>query len=227
MAEAKLSDARLMFAFAHDLRAYLRTILTRVQMVQMGGGAELPEADRACLEEAADAAGDMNKLLNAMVSYYDIVPTSETMRLRLLIRGVLMESKAMLTDANASVSVVNNLDMPVSRVLHSILKELLTNSCRFRRAGEKTEIIIETRQPNPESVEIVVSDNGMGVDPAGLEKIFLPFHRMHSRTEFPGFGLGLAFCEKSVLVNGGTIEAAASPSGGLAVTVTLPVLAKT
>src|ERR1700716_1783130 len=104
MAEPRLSDARLMFAFAHDIRGYLRTILTRVQMVQLGGGASLPEPDRACLEEAAVAAGDMNRLLNAMVSYYDIAPTTDTMGLRLIIRGVLMECKSILADADASVS---------------------------------------------------------------------------------------------------------------------------
>src|SRR5437899_1837048 len=96
---SRLSDSRLMFAFAHDIRAFLRTILTRVQMVQLGGGAQLPESDRAYLDEAAVAAGDMNRLLNAMVSYYDITPTPETMGLRLILRGVLLDCKPMLTEA--------------------------------------------------------------------------------------------------------------------------------
>jgi signal transduction histidine kinase len=226
MAEPRLSDARLMFAFAHDIRGYLRTILTRVQMVQLGGGDLLPEPDRVCLEEAAVAATDMNRLLNAMVSYYDVAPTPDSMGLRLVIRGVLMESKAMLAAADASVSVVNDLDVVVSKALQPVLKELLTNSCRFRRAGEKTVIEIRTRRPDFQSVEVIVSDNGLGVDAAGLGKIFIPFQRMHSRSEFPGFGLGLAFCERVLSVNNGTITAAPSPSGGLAVTLSLPVVPK-
>jgi light-regulated signal transduction histidine kinase (bacteriophytochrome) len=225
MIEPKLSDTRLMFAFAHDIRGYLRTILTRVQMVQLGGGAQLPEPDRACLEEAAVAAGDMNRLLNAMVSYYDVAPTDETMGLRLILRGVLMDCKAMISEAGASVSVVNDLNVVVSRALQPVLRELLTNACRFRRPGEKTVIEIQTSQPDSQLIELIVSDNGSGVDPACIEKIFIPFQRMHSRGEFPGFGLGLAFCDRVLSVNGGTITAAVSASGGLALKVTLPVVA--
>src|SRR5205823_3434929 len=98
--------------------------------------------------------------------------------------------------------------------------------CRFRRPNAKAVIEIETRQPDAETLEIRVSDNGSGVDVAGLNKIFLPFQRMHSRQEYPGFGLGLALCDKIVSVYGGTINATASASGGLTVSMTLPLAEK-
>jgi light-regulated signal transduction histidine kinase (bacteriophytochrome) len=224
MAEPRLSDARLMFGFAHDMRAFLRTIVTRVQMVQLGGAALLSEPDREFLEEANVAASDMNRLLSAMVSYYDVAPSTETMRLRLIIRGVLMECKALLNDADASVTVKNDLDVPVTTAFQTVLKELLTNSCRFRRRDEKTLIEIQARQPDPHCLEVAVSDNGLGVDDECLDRIFLPFQRMHSRSEFPGFGLGLALCERIVSVHGGTIAAAASPAGGLSVTLRMPMV---
>jgi signal transduction histidine kinase len=133
----------------------------------------------------------------------------------------------MLADADASVSVVNDLDVVVSRVLQPVLRELLTNSCRFRRGNEKTVIEIQTRQPDHQYLELTVSDNGLGVDPSCLTKIFVPFQRMHSRSEFPGFGLGLAFCERILSAQGGSISAGASESGGLAVTLMLPLFPKT
>ncbi len=70
-------------------------------------------------------------------------------------------------------------------------------------------------------MEIEVSDNGLGAAPDYLEQIFIPFQRLHSREEFPGYGLGLSICRRIVEDFGGTIAARAQPEG-LAVTVGVP-----
>lgn len=222
MADPRQDEARLIFAFAHDLRSYLRTVLTRVQMVQGSRQAELPEADRVFLDEAATAAGDMNRLLSAMVSFYDVAPSSETTGLGLMIRGVLLELKPIIVEAQAAVSVSGEADVPVPKAFHLVLKELLTNSCRFRRRDLGTEIEISSRLAAPGTLEIVVSDNGLGVTADWITQIFLPFQRLHPRSEFPGFGLGLAHCRRIVEAHNGRIWATASPAGGLSVNVNLP-----
>jgi chemotaxis family two-component system sensor kinase Cph1 len=224
MADPKLEEGRLIFAFAHDLRSHLRTILTRVQLVQGSGRSTLHEQDALFLEEAAVAAGDMNRLLTSMVSFYDAVPT-ETTALPLMLRGALMESRPLLTETDASVTVQNDLEGAVPKALQWVVKELVANSCRFR--GErKTEIGIHTRTAEPGVLEIEVSDNGSGVDAAWIEKIFLPFQRMHSRNEFPGHGLGLALCRRIVTANNGTIRAQSSAAGGLSVILSVPFTQK-
>ena len=62
-------DGKLMFTFAHDLRSHLRTVVTRIQLVQAGSGAKLSEEDNLLLQEAVAAAGQISDLLTAMVSY--------------------------------------------------------------------------------------------------------------------------------------------------------------
>ena len=222
MDDLNLNDGRLMFAFAHDMRSYLRTVLTRVQMVQADAAALLPAQDQQWLAEAATAAADMNGLLSAMVAYCDVTRVEARAVLPLLLRGVLLEMKPVLTQAQSTVSVWNELNVPVPQALQTVLKELLTNSCRFRRTDKPSEIQIVTRLPDAETLEVVVSDTGVGLDAAWLHKLFQPFQRMHSR-EFPGFGLGLALCRRIVQAYGGEISATASASGGLRVALTLPV----
>ena len=51
------------FKFAHDIRTYLRTVVTRIQLVQSSGGAVLPQEDQSLLREAVGAARDIEGLL--------------------------------------------------------------------------------------------------------------------------------------------------------------------
>ncbi len=217
-------DDRLMFGFAHDLRAGLRTVITRVQMAQAGAKTQLPEREGKFLADAVGAAQEMNALISAVTSYWEASTVSEECTsLALLLRGALLEMKSVLTEAGAEVSIANEADASVPSALGSVIRELLTNSCRFRRREVKAEIRISAQRPNPETVEIAVQDNGTGVDPALLEKMFTPFRRMHARADYPGFGLGLARCRRVVEACGGNIAAAVPAGGGFSVAMKIPL----
>jgi light-regulated signal transduction histidine kinase (bacteriophytochrome) len=217
--------ARLMFAFAHDLRGYLRTMHTRIQLVQRKAPSLLPEEENRWLLEAGTAGDDMARLIGAMVAYCSVGPVAEVMPLGLMLRGVRMEAKGILTEAAAQLFIADAVEAEISRSLSVVLMELLTNSCRFRRRDLNSEIRIATRMPDPQTAEVVVKDNGTGVAAEFLEKLFLPFRRMHSRNDYPGFGLGLALCRKIVTANGGSIDASLPDEGGLAIRVLMPARA--
>jgi signal transduction histidine kinase len=218
-----IDDSRLIFAFAHDLRTHLRTVLLTLQFVQRGGAAMLPAEDQRMLQEAATAAGEINGLLNAMVAYCDVKAGDTLMNLRLLLQGVLIDLKATLANAGAEIETSNDLDVPVPVELHNVLKELLANACKFRDTGRPLGIRIATRLISDDTLEVTVADNGLGVAPVYLEKIFSPFQRLHSRDTFPGHGLGLAICRRTAAAWGGAINAEPGIEHGLTVRVTVPV----
>jgi signal transduction histidine kinase len=70
--------------------------------------------------------------------------------------------------------------------------------------------------------QILVEDNGIGFDEASLARIFNPFERLHSRSEYEGTGLGLAICHRIVTRHGGSITAKSQQDQGTAFIVTLP-----
>ncbi len=199
-------DTEVLFRFIHDLRSNLRTVLTRIQLFAQS---ESPEK-RAPLQEAISAADEMNGLLNAMTAYLSGNVEEGSVNLRLLIRGLLLESKA-------QVEVAGDLDTSVPAGMKTVLKELLANARKFQSLQRPLRIRIEARNG-----ELQIADNGIGVEPPYTEKIFAPFFTLHSRTQFPGYGLGLATCRCIVESWGGTITAFPGPETGLVVCVTYP-----
>jgi len=74
--------------------------------------------------------------------------------------------------------------------------------------------------------KITVEDNGIGFDEVYLDRIFMIFQRLHSKTEYEGTGIGLAVCKKVADIHHGTISAQSTPGVGTKFTVTLPVSQK-
>src|SRR5262249_25867493 len=74
--------------------------------------------------------------------------------------------------------------------------------------------------PSERSQRIVIEDNGPGIAPAALPKLFLPFFT----TKANGTGLGLAIVQKILLQHGGQIEARNRAVGGAEFIVSLPAI---
>jgi two-component system, LuxR family, sensor kinase FixL len=68
-----------------------------------------------------------------------------------------------------------------------------------------------------------VADNGVGFNEKAAHNLFIPFKRLHSRSEFEGSGMGLAICLKIAERHGGTIRYHSVPGQGATFTVLLPL----
>jgi two-component system sensor histidine kinase KdpD len=119
----------------------------------------------------------------------------------------------------AAGSPMLNLDMVL---FEQVLFNLLDNAAKYAPPGIRIQI---KAWCEGERVVLWVMDEGDGIPPADLERIFARFHRAHGADrQRAGTGLGLAICRGFVEAMGGTIVAAdRAGQPGAIMTITLPV----
>ena len=103
-------------------------------------------------------------------------------------------------------------------ILH-IASEALTNISKHSRASQV--VISLARQPK--SLELKITDNGIGFDQNDAERIFNVFTRLHGNKEYPGTGIGLSIAKKVVENHHGYIYAKGEQGKGACFIVVLPV----
>lgn len=107
--------------------------------------------------------------------------------------------------------------------MRQLLQNLIGNALKFHRAEAPPLVNISWKSVSESVIELIVEDNGIGFDAQRAKKLFMPFNRLHSKSEYEGTGLGLAICKKIVEQHGGSITAESNPGKGSRFIVVLPV----
>jgi light-regulated signal transduction histidine kinase (bacteriophytochrome) len=110
-----------------------------------------------------------------------------------------------------------------STQLRQLFLNLLANAIKFR--GDRTPLVTIDAQSEGPTITFAVRDNGIGIEPQYVDRVFVLFQRLHTRAEYPGTGIGLAICRKIVERHGGRIWFESTPGQGTTFYFTLPASA--
>ncbi len=235
-AEAKLQEYTRMlehkhketeqFAYvaSHDLQEPLRTITNYIGLFEEDYKGKLDADADTYLSFITGAANRMKVLISDLLEYTRIENDNEKVEVdfnRLL--------KEILTDLNATVTenrvTVNIKLLPVMTGyytrLKSLIQNLISNAIKFRKKDVDPVITI-TAVDKGKDWQFAIADNGIGIDKAYSDRIFLLFQRLHSRSEYQGTGIGLAHCKKIVELRGGKIWVESELGKGSTFYFTLP-----
>jgi len=104
--------------------------------------------------------------------------------------------------------------------LQQVFWSIFRNACKF--TPENGTVSARSYNPNPKTITIEISDNGVGIEPQFIKRIFDPFEQADSRRE--GLGLGLAISKAIVEMHRGTIRARSEgPGKGATFVIDLPL----
>ncbi len=212
---------RFAYVASHDLQEPIRTITNFVGLLQRRYEGRLDDKADQYIEFAVDAASRMSTLINDLLAFSrvgrqdrdaDIVDLDEVWT------GVVADHRAIITEAEAVVGSAPLPTVVADRVyMNQLFANLLGNAIKY---GAQTVMV--DAQTTQAGWVISVQDDGIGIHPDHHERIFEMFQRLHTRTEYPGTGMGLAICRKIIEGYGGTISVVSGEGEGSTFTIFLP-----
>jgi signal transduction histidine kinase len=209
-------------AVSHELRTPLARLLVLVESAALPGSdvGELMDQARQEVEQARELIDDV-LFLGELETGREVVSLGRT-RAQPIVAEVVasLGERADHAQIELEVRLDDRVELPLRpRMLRVVVENLLANAIRY--AGQGSTCTVELSQSDEGSV-LTVSDDGKGVEPADLPRLFERFYRGDQARTSRGTGLGLAIVKHIVTSAGGDVEAASEPERGLEIRVRFP-----
>jgi PAS domain S-box-containing protein len=214
---------RFAYVASHDLQEPLRTVASYVQLLERRYRSTLDSDAAEFIDFAVDGVKRMQHLIEDLLAFSRVgtrgsalSPVDSAHVLDVAIRSL----QAAIDAAGARIThdpLPTVLADPMQ--LEQLYMNLLGNALKFRGAAPVAVHVSAAREGR--HWRFSIADNGIGIDAAYFERIFVIFQRLHARDEYPGTGVGLAICKKIVERHGGTIGVESTPGVGTTFSFTL------
>lgn len=212
---------------AHDLRQPLNTIALFAQLAQRAGKDD-PEVSEP-IAQIMTATASLNRMIQDLLDLSRLEAHQLALRKRDADLGEIVTRCVRVAEPAAPT---RRFDLLVEKVLprvlvdpgrmEQIVQNLLTNAIKYSAEASPISVVARRRA---EDVEVSVTNEGAGIPPEALPKLFQRFQRAvdGALAEVKGVGLGLYITRELVEAHGGRIYAESTPGGTTTFTFTLPV----
>ncbi len=189
------------FVASHDLQEPLRMITGFLTQLENKYNQVLDEKGKQYIYFAVDGAKRMRQIILDLLEFSRIGRTEakvEEVNLNELLKELLPLYRKEIQETAAEINIG---ELPTVRIsisaVRQVFQNLISNSLKYHRAGVAPEIRISFKDTGA-SFQIMIADNGIGIDQQYFEKIFILFQRLHSKTTYSGTGMGLATVKKII-----------------------------
>jgi PAS domain S-box-containing protein len=205
------------YTVSHDLRSPLRAMQGFAEAVLEDYGTKIDEQGRDYLVRIKNAAQRLDRLIQDLLSFTRLsrqdVPLVE-LDLDRMTREII-EHYPNLHRPAAEVTIEGTLPhvMGQEAALTQVLSNLLGNAVKFVKAGTTPQVRIWADE-RADRVRLWIEDNGIGIAPGDVDRIFSMFVRVNESSAYGGTGVGLAIVKKAVDTMQGTVGNEPAPQGG-------------
>jgi signal transduction histidine kinase len=214
----------LLSAIGHDLRTPITRLKLRTEFID----------DEDMRRRLLADVEELEAMVNATMAFGRDVASSEpvgAVDLAVLVRTVLDEASDARPEVSDQLAYEGPEHLTVqsrSLALKRAIANLVGNAINYgggARVRLDPPAARDPMVPGSRSIRIVVEDDGPGIPPEELPRVFEPFHRAEAsrNRETGGFGLGLPIARNILRAHGGDVTLANRPEGGAQATILLPV----
>jgi signal transduction histidine kinase len=211
------------YVASHDLQEPLRMVAAYTQLLGARYADKLDENANKYIHYAMEGALRMQTLVQDLLTFSRVGRnrTRTDLACDAVVQAALENLQAALQESGAKVHYAGLPTVSADRMqLVQLFQNLIGNAIKFR--GERAPEISLSAEKIGADWRFSVSDNGIGIADEHLEAIFVIFQRLHTRTEYPGNGVGLAICKKIVEQHDGRIWVESKAGAGATFKFTLP-----
>ncbi len=211
---------------SHDLKAPLRSIEGFSSILQKRLR-NIDKRNQELFSYVIDGVKSMKVLIDDLLLYSksSIDDYSfEELDLNKLIDKLLVSFNYDIHKSNVKINT-NNLSIIYGHKnsLSLVFQNLISNSIKFQSKLENHVPQIDISQiTTPQGHQIIISDNGIGIETKRIKEIFIPFRRFHSSSQYEGTGLGMSIVSKVIERHNGTIKVKSKVGEGTTFDILLP-----
>lgn len=215
------------YVASHDLQEPVRKLVSFTRLLEEDIDGDLNENAKNDLTFIVDAANRMRDLIQALLELSRAgrsAMKSESVRLEDCVDRSIDALSLAISDSKAKIereALPTVMGDPM--MLTQLYQNLISNALKFTR--DREPVIRITAQRDGDRWILKVSDNGIGMNARHIDRIFQPFQRLHSRSEFAGTGIGLSICKKTINRHRGEIWVESVEGEGTDFLFSLPVAA--
>ena len=204
------------YVASHDLQEPLRMVSSYTQLLERRYKDQLDQDARDFIFFAVDGANRMQHLINDLLDYSRVTTRGKPF-VKLDLSTVLGHAIANLQKkVQETGALIVNDDLPFvygdEVQLVRVFQNLLDNAMKFR--GADPPRINVSAKTIDDKIQISITDNGIGIDKIYSDRVFTIFQRLHTKVEYPGTGIGLAICKRTIERHGGKIWFESEPGKG-------------
>ncbi len=213
------------YVASHDLQEPLRMVTSYLQIIESRYADKLDDDAREFIGYAVDGATRMKALITDLLAYSRVEGGEkifEEFDSQLALNKALANLSLVIEDSKAIITAdamprIKADSMQISQ----LFQNLIGNAIKFQKETvPRIHIGVERKK---DEWQFAVRDNGIGIAPQYLERIFVIFQRLHKKGEYPGTGIGLAICKKVVERHGGRIWVESTVGEGTTFFFTIPL----
>jgi PAS domain S-box-containing protein len=218
-AQLSRSNAELQqfsYVISHDLQEPLHLITRYAQLLGEKYGGRIEAEAHRWLAHVLTSAARMQAMINDVLEYARVETRGQPFSfvdLDAVVADAVANLKVAIDESGAVVATGDLPRIPAdSGQMVQLFQNLIGNAVKFR--GGKPPRVQVTAVEAEDAWVVAVMDNGIGIQSEHLDRIFGMFQRLHSSSEYPGTGIGLAICKRIVDRHGGQIWATSQPGEG-------------